>query len=77
MLDTDFTEDDVNKVLTKIAKLCKQGRALTTTPIKPHIQVEIDAGNVKAIPMRAGPLGIYTGEVELILTDKGCEHLKG
>ena len=66
----------MNKVLSAIAKLSEQGGAQTTTPIKPHIQAEIDAGNVTAVALRAGPLGIYTGEVALTLTDAGREHLK-
>lgn len=71
-----YTEKDMNKTLETIARLCEKGGAMTTTPIKPHIQAEIDAGNVKTIKLRSGPLGIYTGEVELELTDAGRNKIK-
>lgn len=65
------------QTLRKVEEVTLQsGGAITTTPIRKHIQEEIDAGNLKASAARSGPLGIYTGEMFLTLTDAGREKLQ-
>jgi len=56
--------------LTKVS-----GGAMTTTPLQPHIKTAVDAGYLETSAARCGPLGLYTGELFLKLTDAGREKL--
>ena len=55
----------------------KTGGCMTTTPLRSVIKEEVDAGNLIAKAARCGPLGLYTGEMFLEITDSGREKLKG
>lgn len=64
------------KILTRVDQLTANGAmAMVTTPVRPQIQACIDAGLLSASKVRCGPLGLYTGEVLLKLTDDGRKLL--
>lgn len=44
--------------------------------VRPPVQDLIDRGYCKTAPERSGPLGIYTGETTIFITEAGCFALK-
>lgn len=64
------------KVLRTINAFNKNGsKAMTTTPLLPQVQKEIDAGNLITTEVRCGPLGLKDGSLFLSLTATGLERL--
>lgn len=62
-------------ILQRVESLNSSSKALTSEPVRPHIQALIDAGLLLASRMRCGPLGLPTGDVWLRVTDLGRKLL--
>lgn len=65
------------EILRKVSEITGRGsRAIVTTPLRPQVQDEIDAGHLTARVVRSGPLGLASGEMFLSLTDAGQAKLQ-